>query len=289
MTAASPEPQASAPAAVPWYLVMAHLVGALTAAYGVFLAVTSWLSWLQLEPQINVIGPPSYVQLAFLTIEEGAYLAVFGAILAACAYLLARRAYGPVPVPLRSASRDAWRTRLVVAATLLVAVVVVLNVIPAPLRIVTFEPADFRPAPSSADGPYETYYVSPPFPASAGEDVNAYTTLTLRDNATGAVVTQENFSTNYVKAESAPYAIPQWASGMVAASTAMYVVVARNELCENLATPPCENATVEIAGNVWITTPTAYVLPSLLLGSLGSALAAVFVVQSGLGRRRTTS
>ncbi len=269
--------------------IASAIIGGAVCAGGVILAATTAIYWATIQPPGVTIGPPTFVQSLEFHIEEGAYTALFGGVLMLGGIMVGRagrrssQAAEPAPSFLR-------RARLLLAAAIAMTLAVgLLGLAPAPQRTVSLGPNDFQLAPAGADGPFEIYLVSRGFQAAAGEDFFPWFGVELRDNATGSVLAYDGFNSSYVKAASAPYAIPQFAGGFLASSTTVYVVVVRSSICESVGSAPCANATLQASGNVTIASPLAYLPWQLGLGVAGSACVLAAVVQSGMGRRRTTS
>ena len=280
-----PLPGRTGAAVTPYSL--AAVVGGLVCLYGVGLSVLTGLWWAELQPPGTTIAPLA-IQSFVLRIEQGIYIAVFGGVLCLGSMVLGRRelraSTGKAPV----APSPRGRVMLVAAAAFLIGAVPVLGFFPPPQSTLGFRSADFHLAPSGADGPFEIYLVSNTFSATAGQNFFPVFGVALRDNRSGTVVAQDDFVSSYVKADSDPFAVPQFGGVFGAASNGAYVVVVRNSFCETLASPPCANATVEVWGNLTITSPAAYVPPELGFGIAGSAFLAVAAIQPGFGHRRMT-
>lgn len=268
---------------------MTALIGGTVCLGGAILAVTTAGYWASIQPPGVTIGPPTFVQSLQFHIEEGAYTALFGFVLMMGGVIAGRAARrssertNPAPSFVRR------RRALLAAALVMTLAVALFGLAPTPQRTVSLGPNDFQLAPAGADGPFEIYLVSHGFPAAAGEDFLPWIGVDLRDNATGSVLAYDGFNSSYVKAESAPYAVPQFGGEFLAAATTVYVVVVRSSICESLGSAPCANGTLRATGSVTITTPLAFLAWQLGLGIAGSSCVIAAVVQSGIGRRRTTS
>ncbi len=258
--------------------------------YGLVLALTSYPNWALAHDPTSVIGPESFVQWWTVQFDNALYLLGFGVVLAAGAAILSRR--------LLARGRDRVVPRSEVSTILLVVAIGsilgagIAIALPTPQRTVSFAASDFTIEPLPGNVPFENYFVSVPFQAYAGESLFPMMNLTLRDNATGALDYWEDFAYAWY---TTPSAVLDWHNrstsgfGAVVPQDGLYILWVRYEFCETLGTMPCSNYTGSVQGQLVISNRMAYEPWILGLGLLGSASVVAAVVQSGMGRRRTTS
>jgi hypothetical protein len=236
------------------------------------------------------LGPPSIIQAFTLRIAEGIYLGIFGVVLVVGGSVLSRKERSGRDEG-QSPRAQRWRSLFSYAAVMLIVIAAVMSLAPSPERTLGFAGSDFQLRTVPGVGPYATFFMSRTFAAFEGEAFYPLISVTWTDNSTGAFVGRDGILPAWVIAPSAlpSYTGFSYGSGNLAPADGFYVLWVRYNLCETPATPPCSNYTASATGHLAIASQKAYVPVQLTLGTAGSILIAIALIQSGIGSRRTIS
>ncbi len=237
------------------------------------------------------VGPSANVQWWNSQFADGSLVIIFGAVLLLGSSVLIHRSLGTGNAIERHPVSKARAVLLSLALGLTVGAAFA-TALPMPQRALQFSASEFTLEALPGHVPYENYFVSVPFEARAGESILPLLNLTLTDNRTGALEYWDPLAPTWYTSPSAVlnWSDPStWAWGAVVPRDGAYVLWVRYDYCATPGTVPCDNYTGSVQGELRVSDQLAYEPWMFGFGLLGSAAMVAAVVQSGMGRRRTTS